>query len=131
MPKKTFFFLFILFTIVSCSRNNAIKLANNGQSQYHIIISKEAFSLEIRAADTLSKYLNLVTGAKFPVITDEQKSSEFEILIGNTSRKASKKYQKEAEKLPEDAFLIKTEGKKHENLPYQASGGKSAFVDFL
>ncbi len=113
MPKNFFLYLFILLLGFSaCTKENKIILADNRQTKYQIVVSAHARAIDLRAADTLKKYLNLVSGADFQIVNDDNPALDFEIIIGNTNRNLSKKYLKKAQALPEDAFLIKTDAQK-------------------
>ena len=64
-------------------------LADHGATRYSIVIAKEAVAAEQYAAKELAYFLKEMTGAEFPIIHDDAPASEFEIVLGNTSRKSS------------------------------------------
>ncbi|RZL50571.1 MAG: DUF4838 domain-containing protein [Pedobacter sp.] len=63
-----------------------IVLVNNSKSVYKIVLPKNATKLELNAAKILHDYLEKVTKASFPIINDNEPATNFEILIGKTSR---------------------------------------------
>ena len=78
-------------------------LARNSQTSYTIVISKDARYGEDLAAKELEFFLNDMTGASFPIQSDDAPPSDFEIVIGNTNRMG-------IEDLPESLRTDKWEG---------------------
>jgi len=64
----------------------SITLVKNGRSEYSIVRSKNASAIELSSTLVLQNYLQQISGASIPIIDDSSPGSEFEILIGNTSR---------------------------------------------
>ncbi len=64
----------------------SITLVENGRSEYSIVRSKNASVHELSASIILQNYLHQISGALIPIIDDSMPVSEFEILIGKTSR---------------------------------------------
>lgn len=63
-----------------------LTLASGGETDYRIIVSADAAPAELTAAETLADYLNRITGAVFPVRTDDEPFSEKELVVGVTDR---------------------------------------------
>ncbi len=61
-------------------------LAENGETDYVIVISASATDTEKNAAAILADYLNRISGAVFPTVTDDTASSNKEIVVGITNR---------------------------------------------
>ncbi len=61
-------------------------LAENGRTDYVIVLAENASPAERTAADTLADYLNIITGAAFPVVTDATAPREKELVVGRTNR---------------------------------------------
>ena len=76
-------FLLLLACVVSA---RAITLVENGQSRYRIVISANAIASERYAADELQRYLEKISGAKLPIVTDAEKLTDYEILLGDNTR---------------------------------------------
>ena len=64
----------------------ATSLASDGATAYRIVVAKDAAAAERTAADTLADYLNRITGATFPVVTDAEPAAEKELVVGETNR---------------------------------------------
>ena len=63
-----------------------IVLAENGSTQYRIVISEKASDTEKNAARELSEYLTKISSAEFKTVTDAVPASEKEIVVGVTDR---------------------------------------------
>lgn len=61
-----------------------VTLANKGKSDYRIIIPLVAIPSERYAAEELRRYLEKISGAKIPIVTDAEKTAPREILLGST-----------------------------------------------
>jgi hypothetical protein len=59
-----------------------ITLARNGVSDYRIVISSSAPELEKHAAEELQVFLREISGARLPIITDDQPQTKYEIILG-------------------------------------------------
>lgn len=89
----------------------AITLAEKGKSEYRIVISASAIASERYAADELQRYLERMTGARFPLALDSDPASSKEILIGDNARLRKLKLQNECAQLGPDGFILRTEGR--------------------
>lgn len=63
-----------------------LKLVTDGKSAYKIVLPAKATAIEIEAANVLHRYVQKVSSAELPIITDNQPKGRYEVLIGNTSR---------------------------------------------
>jgi hypothetical protein len=84
-------------------------LAKQGKSTYSILIAEAAPPSEQRAAAELQNFLEEMTGARLPIITDAQEANGNLVLVGD-----SKHVQKLALKIPFDTlgaegFVLRTE----------------------
>lgn len=108
---KRFIPLWVLLLIfIGCSRN--LVLVENHQSSYRIITAENASAAEKRAAALLQQYLEKISGARLPVVTDNQKEEPHEIIIGMTNRSRKAEFAVQIQSLQEDGFWIKTQGSK-------------------
>ena len=57
-------------------------LAENGRSEYRIVISKEASPSERHAARELQSFLKQIANVELPIVTDEAEMSGKEIILG-------------------------------------------------
>lgn len=89
----------------------AITLAEKGKSEYRIVISASAIPSERYAADELQRYLERMTGARFPLVLDSDPASSKEILIGDNARLRKLNLQGECAQLGPDGFILRTQGR--------------------
>ncbi len=81
------FLMTVLIAAPAFAQNEGeLVLAENGSTQYSIVISANAAEVEKNAARELAEYLEEISSAKFEIITDENASSEKEIVVGITNR---------------------------------------------
>ena len=66
----------------------SLKLVDNGNSKYKIVIPAKHSAAEMEAANVLQHFVEAVSGAVLPIIKDSRARGSFEVLIGNTNRLA-------------------------------------------
>lgn len=111
--------LYPLTCIVACAMVHAgeaiesadsLQLAENGRSDYKIVISQTASDTTKHAAEELRAYVEQISDSDIPIVTDDQPFSQREILIGNSSHLEHLKMSIDFRKLSNDGFTIRTEG---------------------
>jgi hypothetical protein len=85
-------------------------IADGGKSDYCIVISHEASFSEKHAADELQKFLNQISSATLPIVTDETPVSSNEIILGDNAHLRQVKTEIDFEKLGKEGFTIRTVG---------------------
>jgi len=85
-------------------------LAKQGKSSYSILISEAASPSEHRAAGELQRFIEEMTGARLPIITDAEEANGNLVLVGD-----SKQVRKLGLKIPYDdlgaeGFVLRTQG---------------------
>lgn len=85
-------------------------LAENRDSDYAVILRRNASPAEKTAAKELKKYLFAITGAMLPYYTEGYSQSAHEIVLGYTNRGGYT--SADVEDLGEEGFCIKNEGEK-------------------
>ena len=100
--------IFALVTLSSC-RGNAqeLVLADNGNSEYKIVVPADASKVEQRTAAVLQDYVQRTSGARISITTEGAKLSTPAIYIGHTFKE--KKIV--SGKLPAEGSLVVTDGK--------------------
>lgn len=82
-------------------------------SDYQIIVGKDATKAELTAASELQRYLKNMTNCKLSIYKDDEKEEQpLEILIGKTNREDSKAYTIDRDSLGKEGFLITWSDKK-------------------
>ena len=86
-------------------------LAENGETDYRIVISHNASPSEKHAANELKHFLRSISGTDIPVVTDEEEIDEKEILIGDSLHLENiKDIDVDFRALGDEGFIIKTLG---------------------
>ena len=80
-------------------------LSKDKKTEYVIVIRKDHSASEKTAAEELAAYLLKITGAEFPIVTDDAPKADKEIVIGFCDRPGCKAQKK----LGTDGFTIKTD----------------------
>jgi hypothetical protein len=87
-----------------------LDVVQDGRSDYKIVIPSQSIPSEKYAAEELQAYLEKMTGAKLPIITDAETSSRHEIVLGETSRPGIAKAKAKYGGYGTDGFRLATEG---------------------
>jgi len=72
----------------SAGADASLILAEDGMTDYAIVIGMEAAAPVVNAAEELSHFLGEMTRAKFEIRRDDTPVSKFEIVLGKTNRKS-------------------------------------------
>ena len=65
-----------------------IALAENGQTDYVVVLPDSPTTQEQKAAEDLAQWLGEMTGAEFPIVSDAKPAQEKEISVGRSTRLA-------------------------------------------
>ena len=71
-------------TSAATASNKPLVLGKQGQSSYSILLSQDASPSERRAAAELQKFVEEMTGARLPIITDGTKATGDLVLVGDS-----------------------------------------------
>lgn len=85
-----------------------LNIIEDGKSKYVIVIRKDHSAAEENAALELSRYLEKISGAKLPIVTDDQKKQDCEIVVGFANRPGAKAVKD----LGEEGFTIRVDGRR-------------------
>jgi Domain of unknown function (DUF4838)/Carbohydrate family 9 binding domain-like len=83
-----------------------LKIVENGKSDYQVVIGKDSKPITRAAAKDLILYIKKSTGVKLPLTHSGQTSGKASIVVGDCA--ASRKAGINADKLPQEGFVIKT-----------------------
>ena len=92
--------------------SSAITLAEKGKSSYRIIISTNALPSERYAAEELQGYLKKISGTTLPIVTDDQRETAREIILGDNAHFRSLGIKEDIGALGTDGFLLRTDHKR-------------------
>ena len=90
----------------------ATTIAEKRKSRYRIVIAADAIPSERYAAEELQRYLERISGAKLPILTDTGPLASREILLGDNAHLRTLKQKIDFNKLGPDGFVLRTEGGK-------------------
>ncbi len=87
-----------------------VTVAEKGTSHYRIVVAANAIPSERYAAEELQRYLERISGAKLPVVTDDQPMTPHEILLGDNAHLLRLPVRIDFAKLGTDGFVLRTHG---------------------
>jgi len=87
-------------------------LVNRGSSPYRIVIATNAIASEHYAAEELQRYLEKMTGIRLPVVTEAERPTDHEILIGDSARVRKLKLGIDFKNLGAEGYALRTKGRK-------------------
>lgn len=95
---------------VAGATTKPLELARDGHSTYSIAISRDASLSEKRGSEELQRFLEEMSGAHLPIVTDAQKAHGKLILVGKSDFLDSLRVQIPYALLGHEGFAIKTAG---------------------
>ena len=101
--------LCVLGLSAALSARAEVTIAEKGQSQYRIVVPAGAIPAERYAAEELQRYLEKLSGAKLPIVTDAEKPTAREILLGDNAHLAKLRPVVDFTKLGPDGFELRVE----------------------
>jgi hypothetical protein len=101
---------FLIGLAMTASVSADVTLADKGRSQYRIVLPVGAIPAERYAADELQHYLEKISGAKIPIVTDAEKPASREILLGDNTHLAKLRSKIDFAKLGPDGFVLRMDG---------------------
>jgi len=113
MKRFSFFAaLFLCVSITHCAQAASLTLAQNGHSDYSIVLPNGAIPAEKTAAQQLQKYFLQMTDVSLPIKTEsETAASSPQILVGNSARAKVLLPDVDWNHLGKDGILIQTANK--------------------
>ena len=102
--------LLTLITLLAAGLDAKANLAlvSKGKSPYRIVIATNAIPSERYAAEELQRYLEKISGARLPIITDAERDGSREILLGDNAHLAKLGQAIDVGKLGTDGFILRT-----------------------
>jgi len=99
-----------LAVVLNASAWAAPTIAEKGKSRYRIVIAADAIPSERYAAEELQRYLEKMSGAKLPIVTDAEPIKAREILLGDNAHSRKLKVDRDINRLGAEGFVLRTEG---------------------
>ena len=85
-PFRLVSLLLLAFVAWTIPAQADLTLVEKGRSLYRIVLATNALPAERYAAEELQRYLERISGAKLPIVSDADKPSRHEILLGDNAR---------------------------------------------
>lgn len=85
-------------------------LAENGVTEYRVVVAESASLSEKHAAEELAHFLGEIAGSSFPIVQPEEARSCPQMAVGPDAAIACGLEPEELEDLGDDGILIRTEG---------------------
>lgn len=83
-------------------------LADGGVSEYQIVLAQSASSSERHAAEELQLFLEQITGARLPIVSDDQPLSTHGIILGDSAHLHATDPTIDIDALGNEGFIIRT-----------------------
>jgi len=98
----------MIFCFLSTAESAELVLADNGRSEYVIVVAADASPSEKHAAAELQRFLKEISGAELNVITDDTDPAPKEIILGDNKHLKRLDAKIELDKLGKEGFVIRT-----------------------
>jgi len=85
-------------------------LADGGRSAYRIVVADDASPSTKHGAEELKRFLNEITGAELPIVSDREPPVEREITLGNNAHLKQLDTQIDFDALGPEGYVIRTVG---------------------
>ncbi len=111
MPTKLILASAVLLTLpLMAAQAQGLVLAQKGESPFVIVRSVNASPTEIHAAGELQAFLEQISGARLPIVTDDEPVGPHEVMLGDTTHQKPAGIAVNYEKLGDEGFNIRTTG---------------------
>jgi len=91
-------------------RAGQIVLAENGKSDYRIVLAEDASPSTRHGAEELQMFLKEIAGATLPIVSDNEPAAEREIVLGSGARLRSLSVDIDFDALGPEGYVIRTLG---------------------
>ena len=102
--------LLIVGMFASLVSAGEVVLAENGQSAYRIVVAPNASPSTKHGAEELQMFLQQITGAKLPIISDQQPQGAKEIILGDNAHLRTLGLVIDFAALGKEGYVIRTVG---------------------
>jgi len=102
--------LIAVSSVASIQQPKTLTLATDGQSEYRVVVAADAAPSVRHAAAELQTYLNRMTGANLPIVTDDEAPTEHEIIVGRNRRLDPIAPAIHFDALGDEGYVIRTVG---------------------
>jgi len=100
----------VVLAMGAAAQADPIVLAEGGRSAYRIVVAEDASASTRHGAEELQKFLQEISGARLPIVSDRQAPAPEEIVLGKSSRLEHLKVQVDFAALGREGYVIRTVG---------------------
>jgi hypothetical protein len=97
-------------TLAAQARSAELVLAENGQSAYRIVVAQDASPSVKHGAEELQMFLGQISGAKLPIISDQQPQGPKEIILGDNAHLRKLGVAIDFAALGKEGYVLRTVG---------------------
>lgn len=94
----------------SMARAQQLVLADQGRSEFVIVVADDASPSTKYAAQELQRWLREMTGATLPIVSDEGQPRPHEIILGDNAHLRRLKVDVDFAKLGKEGYVLRTQG---------------------
>src|SRR6266542_6289821 len=98
-----------LAVVLNASAWAAPTIAEKGKSRYRLVIAADAIPSERYAAEELQRYLEKISGASLPIVSDAGPMESREILLGDNAHLRRLKVNIDFSRLGAEGFVLRSE----------------------
>lgn len=107
----TFFSMVLVFGVLGAQAGDSgLVIADQEASPYRIVIGQDPSPSESYAADELQRFLQEISGAQLPIVSDREPLADQEILVGKSNRFESLNLDVDWESFGDEGYRIETIG---------------------
>jgi hypothetical protein len=100
----------MLCTLAAQARSAEPVLAENGRSAYRIVVARDASPSIKHGAEELQMFLGEISGAKLPIVTDQEPQVPQEIILGDNAHLRKLDAKIDLASLGKEGYVIRTVG---------------------
>lgn len=101
--------LVLAFVLLASATGHAASqatLVEKGRSKYRIVVPADAIAAERFAAEEMQVYLERISGVRLPIVTDAEKLTSREIVLGDGARLRKLGVRLDTHALGDDGFVV-------------------------
>ena len=96
---------------LASARADDLVLADGGQSAYRIVVADDASPSTRHGAEELQMFLQQITGAKLPIVSDREPLGAAEVILGDNAHLRQLGVQIDFQELGHEGYVLRVVGK--------------------
>ena len=103
--------LVCVWSRLASARADDLVLADGGQSAYRIVVADDASPSTRHGAEELQMFLQQITGAKLPIVSDREPLGAAEVILGDNAHLRQLGVQIDFQELGHEGYVLRVVGK--------------------